>query len=488
MTWHVHVCMFLLLLLPLQTTSTPVEHERSVMGFLIVPDPENNFTHMVVYDQETIFLGGTNYIYQVTSKNLGIEKFEKIGPNPINSAGEECHIDNSCEKNVNNTNVKVLLIYKNETESIGELIICTSLYFGTCEKRHPTTLAVTSRERPPNVVSVANSNVAFIASGPSNNRSSPTHYLYIAASSIYPGLKIAGVRLPLFSTRNITTFELLSDKSLYYVKKQYAISFNIQYIYGFSSGIYSYVISNQKSTDIGTVQIIPKLHRVCQYDKKMNSYAEATLRCFSTKSNMLIMTIQAAYIGKPGKILANSLNISPENDFLFAMFGSTVPENIGEESSLCISPMINVDYIFTHATKTCFDGRGNTGPAYVTKPQPCIQSNVSIRDDYCGEFEFNSPIDSNRVTTFTEVIKLNIRASSLTVAVTYNGDTVAFVGTQSGELKKIRIQIPNSPADEYETIKLDIGLPILKSTFLDEDKKYLLLLTPKKPLKLSEGA
>lgn len=37
-----------------------------------------------------------------------------------------------------------------------------------------------------------------------------------------------------------------------------------------------------------------------------------------------------------------------------------------------------------------------------------------------------------------ETIKLNTRASSLTVAVTYNGDTVAFVGTQSGELIKVK--------------------------------------------------
>lgn len=37
-----------------------------------------------------------------------------------------------------------------------------------------------------------------------------------------------------------------------------------------------------------------------------------------------------------------------------------------------------------------------------------------------------------------DAIKLNITASSLTVAVTYKGDTVAIIATQSGELKKVK--------------------------------------------------
>lgn len=64
--------------------------------------------------------------------------------------------------------------------------------------------------------------------------------------------------------------------------------------------------------------------------------------------------------------------------------------------------------------------------------------NVSIGEDYCGEFDFNNPIDGPFVMMSEETIKLNTRASSLTVAVTYNGDTVAFVGTQSGELIKVK--------------------------------------------------
>lgn len=47
-------------------------------------------------------------------------------------------------------------------------------------------------------------------------------------------------------------------------------------------------------------------------------------------------------------------------------------------------------------------------------------------------------MDGPRILMSAETIKLNTQASSLIVAVTYNGDTVAFVGTQSGELKKVK--------------------------------------------------
>lgn len=64
--------------------------------------------------------------------------------------------------------------------------------------------------------------------------------------------------------------------------------------------------------------------------------------------------------------------------------------------------------------------------------------NTSIGNDYCGEFDFNNPINTLLPIRSFDAIKLNITASSLTVAVTYKGDTVALIATQSGELKKVK--------------------------------------------------
>lgn len=225
-------------------------------------------------------------------------------------------------------------------------------------------------------MSVTDSNVAFLAPGPSNNMSSPTLFLYLASSFRVTSSTRPKQTVPLFCSRDITTFGILSGKS--YVAQTNRNSFYIQYIYGFSSGIYSYVISIQRSGQPDLDKYITKLHRVCQFDKKFNSYVETPLTCcfkgelhFFDIQNRLI---QAAYIGKPGRVLANSLRISPGEDVLFGMFDSGIPLNFGAESILGTLLMSTVENAFTSNTKSCFNGSRTTGPAYLTNPQPCIQS------------------------------------------------------------------------------------------------------------------
>lgn len=54
-------------------------------------------------------------------------------------------------------------------------------------------------------------------------------------------------------------------------------------------------------------------------------------------------------------------------------------------------------------------------------------------------------------------------------------------------LIQFQIRIHNKKlAEEYETVKLEIRLPILNIVFLDEDKKFLLVLTPKRVIFLTD--
>lgn len=133
---------------------------------------------MVVYDQDIIFVGGINYIYRVFIGNLSIEKFEKIGLNFSNFIGQDCYNDNLCDKNVNNINVKVFLIYKSKIESIGEFIICISLDKGICEKWYLIILVVNIRYLE-FVVFVIDFNVVFLVFGLSSNRLFLKLFLYV---------------------------------------------------------------------------------------------------------------------------------------------------------------------------------------------------------------------------------------------------------------------------------------------------------------------
>ncbi|XP_061186731.1 plexin-A4-like [Saccostrea echinata] len=150
-----------------------------------------------------------------------------------------------------------------------------------------------------------------------------------------------------------------------------------------------------------------------------------------------------------------------------------------EESVLCIFPNNNIKQVFTRNTQKCFQGIGTTGPDHFgIFDSPCFLTRINIGDDYCGEYDINNPIDGPEPVSSTGVISLDITASSLMVTTTSTGHSVAFVGTSSGKIKKIRIQT-SSIVKEYDEVALDIGIPILKFTVVGNNQDTLYVLTPK---------
>lgn len=61
-----------------------------------------------------------------------------------------------------------------------------------------------------------------------------------------------------------------------------------------------------------------------------------------------------------------------------------------------------------------------------------------IDDDYCGKYDFNTPINGPESVKASRAIGINTSASSLIVTTTHAGYTVAFIGTRTGHIKKVR--------------------------------------------------
>lgn len=61
-----------------------------------------------------------------------------------------------------------------------------------------------------------------------------------------------------------------------------------------------------------------------------------------------------------------------------------------------------------------------------------------IDDDYCGKYDFNTPINGPESVKASRAIGINSSASSLIVTTTHAGYTVAFIGTRTGHIKKVR--------------------------------------------------
>lgn len=371
MNWFDRLSIYLAIFLQAKFTFCCYQKECSIQSVLDIPNSKSNFTHMTVHGADTVLLGGVNYIYRVFAGNLTLDKTEKLGPRYINSNPDIMY----------DSHVKVFLEIRKSNGETKELILCTIDYQFRCERRDITTLNVLSVTNFGlsglliNNSALANS-VAFIAPESDLYNSSVSIALYMGLSWSNTAPSIFRDILASFSRRSLNNFTLtysgLLSKSAIIVDQQIRGSFPIQYMYGFASGLFSYVLTIQKSSVLSE-DYITKLIRVCQSDKSFKSYSETPLRCEYEGKKMDFL--QTAYTGKPGHLLAKSLGISPEDDLLFGIFGSKFQENRlttrDEESALCVYTLRSIDLILKRNIQTCFQGIGNIGPDHVVPPLNC---------------------------------------------------------------------------------------------------------------------
>ncbi|XP_061186250.1 plexin-A1-like [Saccostrea echinata] len=427
---------------------TSLINKSPITGVLQNPNVHYDFTHMIAHDANTVIVGGTKFIHIVFARNLSIKISRKIGPQ------------------IDNPN-------------------CISLQKRTApvERKNVSTLellpGLNQMSRAPIVANNSTATtVAFLAPGPKNSTA-----MYVGAS--WTNTRFRGIRslVPAFSSRNIVDFDFtyasLITKPYTMVDSIYKDSFPIRYIYGFELENFSYIATVQRQ-HVTAVEYVSKLIRVCQSDEKFYSYAERSLSClYRGKSYNLLQT---AHISKPGQNLARELGIPENEGVLFGMFGYGNPNdysNKAEESVLCIFPNYYIKQVFTRNTRKCFQGIGKTGPDHIVTPYYCQLTKINIGDDCCGEYDFNNPMDGPEPVSSTGVISLDITASSLMVTTTSTGHNVAFVGTSSGKVKKIKIQT-SSILKEYDEVVVDVGIPIMKFIFDIDNQDTLYMLTPKK--------
>lgn len=221
------------------------------------------------------------------------------------------------------------------------------------------------------------STVAYIAPGPAPAPGQlQPKVLYVSVSWTHTGQQsIWRERVPAFASRNLVNFSLAYSDNFRQthvkIEVQQRESFPVTYVYGFGSDNFSYMISIQKRS-AQSEEYISKFLRVCQNDRNFYSYVEVELKCMFNNSHYNL--VQAAYLGKSGKSLAQSLNIPTTEDVLYALFskGST------PGSAMCVYPMRYVREMFTRNIQNCFSGIGNTGPDHISTPSKCLLNTVSI--------------------------------------------------------------------------------------------------------------
>ncbi|KAM3872282.1 LOW QUALITY PROTEIN: plexin A3 [Diretmus argenteus] len=270
-------------------------------------------------------------------------------------------------------------------------------------------------------------------------------------------------------------------------------AFDIYYVYGFSSRTYVYFLTLQLDTQLtqmdaaGEKFFTSKIVRMCSSDTEFYSYVEFPLGC--TKDGVEYRLVQAAYKQKPGRRLAQALGLSEDDDVLFVVFsqGQKNRSNPPRETVLCLFTLHHINLAMRERIRSCYRGEGKLSlPWLLNKELPCINTPKQIGDDFCG-LVLNQPLGGLRVIEGTPLYEDRTEGMGAVAAYTYGEHTVVFVGTRSGQLKKIRVDgipPPSQNALLYETVTVVEGKPILRDMVFSPDYQYIYLLSNKQVTRL----
>uniref|UniRef100_A0AAQ4RTM4 Plexin-A2 n=1 Tax=Gasterosteus aculeatus aculeatus TaxID=481459 RepID=A0AAQ4RTM4_GASAC len=452
------------------------------------------FNHLTVHQSTgALYIGAVNRVYKL-SGNLTLLVSHDTGPEDDNKACYPPLIVQPCSEplvSTNNVNKLLLIDY-----SQNRLLACGSLYQGVCKLLRLDDLFILvepSHKKEHYLSSVNQTGTMYGVIVPSQGQD----------GTLFIGTAVDGKQdyFPTISSRKLPRdpessamldYELHTDfvSSLIKIPSDtlaLVSHFDIYYVYGFASGSFVYFLTVQPETPENSMSssgstsdlfYTSRIVRLCKDDRKFHSYVSLPIGC--VKNGVEYRLLQAAHLGKPGRVLAVSLNISAQDDVLFAIFskGQKQFHRPPDDSALCIFTIRDINARIKERLQSCYQGEGNLELNWLLgKDVQCTKAPVPIDDSFCG-LDINQPLGGSQlVTGHTLYTETRDRMTSVTSYI-YNGYCVAFVGTKSGRLKKIRVDGPPHGGVQYETITvIKDGSPVLRDMAFSLDRNYLYVMS-----------
>ncbi|XP_014244949.1 plexin-B isoform X2 [Cimex lectularius] len=450
-------------------------------------------THLAV-DPVTgrVYVGGKNRIVQLDS-SLNLEECVVTGPEQDSVLCHARGCDSPNIEKVLTDNVNKILVIDPQART---LISCGSILQGACEKYKLSNISV-DRQFYPNSIAAndeVSSTYAFI--GPEKyNMWGNSNVLYVGTTFTNNGEYRHDV--PAISSRDLFNLEFaelsFSKQSLLRIDVKYRDHFLVKYVYGFNSSDYAYFVIVQKQSHLpGQEELgyITRLARVCINDANYDSYTEITIQCLvgegSDQKNYNL--IQDAKLSSAADELAISLGIDPGDPILTASFSpsKSITNEPVSHSAVCVYSMADIEAKFNENIHLCFNGSNKyRNMPYVSGlildgdcPQAGSTGNILNFCEVGLKISGFTPIKALSAINFD-----NILVTSVTMATTER-NTVAFLGTSGGLLKKVLLVGANKGL-EYEQLSINEGNPLLPDTTVSPSKEHLYVLTSNKVLKVS---
>uniref|UniRef100_A0AAY5JZV9 Plexin-A2 n=1 Tax=Esox lucius TaxID=8010 RepID=A0AAY5JZV9_ESOLU len=481
-----------MLALWLLAVATTVCQSQTTFSSLHPERREWAFNHLTVHQKTgALYIGAVNRIYKV-SANLTLLVSHNTGPADDNKACYPPLIVQPCTEpltSTNNVNKLLLIDY-----SQNRLLACGSLYQGVCKLLRLDDLFILvepSHKKEHYLSSVNQTGTMYGVIVPSQGQD----------GTLFIGTAVDGKQdyFPTISSRKLPRdpessamldYELHTDfvSSLIKIPSDtlaLVSHFDIYYVYGFASGSFVYFLTVQPETPENSMSsggssndlfYTSRIVRLCKDDHKFHSYVSLPVGC--VRNGVEYRLLQAAYLSKPGRVLAASLNISATDDVLFTVFskGQKQYHRPPDDSALCVFTIKDINARIKERLQSCYQGEGNLELNWLLgKDVQCTKAPVPIDDSFCG-LDINQPLGGSQlVTGHTLYTETRDRMTSVTSYV-YNGYCVAFVGTRSGRLKKVSDSYSSSHLYEMVQVIKD-GSPILRDMAFSLDRNYLYVMS-----------
>uniref|UniRef100_A0A8D3DSZ4 Sema domain-containing protein n=1 Tax=Scophthalmus maximus TaxID=52904 RepID=A0A8D3DSZ4_SCOMX len=430
---------------------------------------EWSLNHLTVHQSSgALYVGAVNRIYKL-SANLTLLVSHDTGPEYDNKACYPPLIVQPCSEplaSTDNVNKLLLIDY-----SHNRLLACGSLYQGVCKLMRLDDLFI--------LVEPTHKKEHYLSS---DNQTGTMYGVVVPSqgqdATLYIGTAVGGKQdyFPTISSRKLPRdpessamldYELHTDfvSSLIKIPSDTLAlvpHFDIYYIYGFASGSFVYFMTVQPETpengmpagsSPGDLFYTSRIIRLCKGDKRFHSYVSLPVGCVHRGEEYRLL--QAAYLAKAGRVLATSLNISAQEDVVFAVFskGQKQYHDPSDHSALCVFTIQDINTRIKERLQSCYQGEGNLELHWLLGKDVQCTKPVPIDDHFCG-LDINQPLGGSQLVSGQAVFtESRDRLTSVTSYV-YNGHTVVFLGTRSGRLKKIRVDGPLDAGVLYETVNV----------------------------------
>ncbi|XP_036375937.1 plexin-A4-like [Megalops cyprinoides] len=458
-------------------------------------NPEWTFNHLVVDSRNgNVYLGAVNRIYKL-SPDLELQVSHQTGPDEDNRKCYPPRIVQPCGEPLaltNNVNKMLLVDYRE-----NRLLACGSLFQGICKLLRLDDLFKLGEpsHRKEHYLSGVNASSSVVGVIVSYGDAAATDKLFVATA-----VDGQPEYFPTISSRKLARNSEEEGMFAYVFHDEFVASmikipsdtftvvpdFDIYYVYGFGSGTFVYFLTLQPemggpaagSAAAREQVYTSKLVRLCKDDTAFNSYVEVPLGC--VRGGVEYRLLQAAHLSKAGTLLARALRVPPGADVLYAIFSKGQkrrPRQASRESALCVFPLREINDRIKERLQSCYRGEGTLDLAWLkVKDIPCSSALLTIDDNFCG-LDMNAPLGVSDMVLGMPLFSEESDKMTSVIAYVYKNHSLAFVGTQSGRLKKVRVDGPSHGALQYETVQVVDSGPILRDMAFSADHNFLYVMS-----------